>query len=83
MADDDVKRALASIDINKLTVADVARFKNPAVRDALVEMIKNPGDLASSHQNHGSHADHSTNASRFLELELLAKSGGIRGGGGS
>jgi hypothetical protein len=80
--DDDVKKVLANIDINKLTLAEVARFKNPAVRDALIDMLKNPGDLAASHQNHGSHADHSTSSSRFLELELLAKGGGVRGGRG-
>lgn len=69
--------ALANIDLKNLSAADVAKIDNPVIRNALIQIMKTPLDVAASHQNHGSHGDHSKNAARFLELEFLAQRGNL------
>jgi hypothetical protein len=63
---------LEQFELSNITLEDLRLLKNSAVRDALVEMVRNPGSLvASGHQNHGSHENHSTDASRFLETIFI------------
>jgi hypothetical protein len=74
------KGKLEAIDLASVTLEDLRVLKNSGVRDALIEMIRNPESLlASGHQNHGSHSNHSTDAAKFLETEfvkdLLTKKG--------
>lgn len=64
------------IDLDKFTLADLGEIKNPALRNALLDAVLTPGgDVAVGHQNHGSHGDHTTDSSRFIEMEFLAKKG--------
>jgi hypothetical protein len=72
---------LDDLDADKLTIADIKKLKDPALREALLDRLKRRGDVVASHQNHGSHADHSTSAERFSELEFAKKI--LRGGGGT
>lgn len=65
---------LETIDLSKVTLEDLRVMKNPSFRDALVSLIRNPGDLARiGHQNHGSHGDHSTDAARFIDIGNVEK----------
>jgi len=72
MADDDLKE-LERIDLAKMTVADLARLRSPALRDALLEAVRRVNVAAYGHQNHGSHTNHGTESSQFLEIEFSRK----------
>jgi hypothetical protein len=72
MADSEANSRLEQVDLSRISLEDLRTLKNSAVRDALLEMIRNPqGLLASGHQNHGSHGNHSTDAASFLNKEIV------------
>jgi hypothetical protein len=58
MAIDDLKK-LESIDLSQFTVSDVKQVKNDALRRSLMEALRFQEGV-NSHQNHISHADHTT-----------------------
>lgn len=63
-------KALERIDLENLTISDIKSIENPVLRDALNNILQRKIDLARSHQNHGSHSDHSTDSARLGELEF-------------
>ncbi len=73
MADEkNPKSVFEQIDLSKVSLQDLMTLKNSSVRDALVEMVRNPDSIAASgHQNHGSHENHNTDSSKFLETEFV------------
>lgn len=71
---DDVRKKLDAIDLSAVTLEDLKKLSNSSLRDALLDIIRRPGDMAASgHQNHGSHTNHGTESSRFLDSEFIAK----------
>lgn len=50
---------LEKLDLSKLTVADIRGLKDESLKKTLMEAVQRSTDV-NSHQNHGSHADHST-----------------------
>ena len=71
----DLKKVLGGIDLNNISLADLGKITNPALRNALVDVVTTP-DAAIGHQNHGSHSDHSTDSGRFLELDFASRRAG-------
>jgi hypothetical protein len=68
---DTKKLKFDQIDLSSITLDDLKEIKNGKLRDALIELVKSPESLvASGHQNHGSHTNHGTDASKFIDLEL-------------
>jgi hypothetical protein len=60
MADDPHPR-LDQIDLSSITLQDLRKLKNPALKNALTDLVRMPDDLmAIGHQNHSSHGDHAT-----------------------
>jgi hypothetical protein len=80
MAESEGTSKLEQVDLSSISLEDLRSLKNSAIRDALLEMIRNPqGLLATGHQNHGSHGNHSTDAASFVQKELLQSA--VRGAG--
>ena len=62
---------LEQVDLSKVTLNDLRQLRNPALREALLELVRFPDDvLALGHQNHGSHSNHSTESAEFLRLRF-------------
>lgn len=59
-----------NIDFTKLTVEDINKIENLSMRNALLDAIRRRDDLAASHQNHGSHGDHTTSSLADMQLEF-------------
>jgi hypothetical protein len=73
MNEGEVQAKLTTLDLSSLSVADIKSLKNPVLKAALMDLVRRGMDLAASHQNHGSHGDHSTASERFLELDFLRR----------
>ena len=55
---------LNEVDFSNMTIADVRKLKNTALKNALTHVI-NRGLDSASHQNHGSHSDSVSNLTEF------------------
>lgn len=56
--------------ISKITVDDVRKVDNPALKSALMSAITRRSDVSAAHQNHGSHGDSST-APSHLRVDFV------------
>jgi hypothetical protein len=82
---DELVKALDSLDVSKLTVADLKTVTNPVLVDAIRKMIDMslvPGtELAghTSHSNHMSHFNHLSHGSSMEDLPRTPQTGPVRG----
>lgn len=73
---EDIVGKLDQLDLRKVTLEHLRQIRNPALRDALVDLVRTPaGDVALGHQNHGSHSNHSTEAVDFLRIQFGSEAG--------
>lgn len=76
MASEQPRGSLDQIDLSKVTLNELRQLRNPALREALLQLARMPDDvLALGHQNHGSHSNHSTESAEFLRLQFRGGAG--------
>lgn len=70
----DAKDKLDQIDLGRITLDDISKLENSALREALLALARQPGQrLAAGHQNHGSHSNHNTEAAAFIDTQFVAR----------
>jgi len=66
------KNPLDDIDLSSMTLEDVRKIENPAIRMAIIAVIANPVSDEPQHTSHGMHTSHYSKISDEREFEGVA-----------
>jgi hypothetical protein len=74
MPTDESSKKIELIDVNSMTIDDIKKIKNPALIQALLEVVRLKDVLAKpEHTSHGMHTNYLKEATQFVNFEINSR----------
>lgn len=74
MPADESPKKIELIDVNSMTIDDIKKISNPALMQALLEVVRLKDVLAKpEHSNHGMHTNYLKEATQFVNFEINSR----------